>query len=452
MNLESLYLRLPLRLQNLAIGLEGGRVQRRRYGAGFDHIQGEVQSREHLTDVQLEAYRIERLRQHLRIASQTPYWRQRFADHGIDASTSEPFTALSKLPILTKNDVKDQCDKICNPALSPKQLLSVHTSGTTGSGLVFWQTREMEQVTWATWWRYRRWHGLRRGDWCAYFGGRSVVPLPQNTPPFWRRNNPGQQLLFSGYHLSPSTASDYARSLCDSEIGWLHGYPSMLALLATLILELHLSIPKIKIVTVGAENLLAAQEAVIAEAFNAPVVQHYGQAEGVANFSECPMGRIHVDEDYAGVEFVPLDDDPNLFRVVGTNWHNQAFPLLRYDTGDLVELQKEGACNCGRPGRLVKVIDGRREDYLQLNNGAQIGRLDHVFKDMVNVREAQIVQRSDGRIGIRIVRGSRYTHRDEEILLREFRQRVGNEASVTIEYLPHIVRTKSGKLRLVVRE
>lgn len=42
MNLESLYLRLPLPLQNLAIGLEGRRVQRRRYGAGFDHIQGEV--------------------------------------------------------------------------------------------------------------------------------------------------------------------------------------------------------------------------------------------------------------------------------------------------------------------------------------------------------------------------------------------------------------------------
>jgi len=226
----------------------------------------------------------------------------------------------------------------------------------------------------------------------------------------------------------------------------------MLALLAKLILELHLPAPKIKIVTVGAENLLAAQKAVIATAFNAPVVQHYGQAEGVANFSECPMGRIHVDEDYAGVEFVPLDHDPNLFRVVGTNWHNHAFPLLRYDTGDLVELQAGDNCYCGRPGRLVKVIDGRREDYLQLSTGVQIGRLDHVFKDMVNVREAQIAQRSDRQITIRIVRGSRYTLRDEELLLREFRGRIGNEASITIEYVPHITRTKSGKLRLVVRE
>lgn len=452
MNLESLYLRLPLPLQNLAIGFEGRRVQRRRYGAGFDHIQDEVQTREQLTQTQLEAYRAERLRQHLRMASQTSYWQQRFADCGIDCSRSEPFVALSKLPILSKCEVKDQCARIINPTLNPKHLVSVHTSGTTGSGLLFWQTREMEQVTWATWWRYRRWHGLRRGNWCAYFGGRSVVPLVQHSPPFWRRNTPGQQLLFSGYHLSPSTASYYTRALCDSEIRWLHGYPSMLALLASLILELRLPAPEIKIVTVGAENLLAAQKAVIADAFNAPVVQHYGQAEGVANFSECPMGRLHVDEDYAGVEFIPLEGDPSLFRVVGTNWHNHAFPLLRYDTGDLIELEPEGDCSCGRPGRLVKVIDGRREDYLQLSNGVQIGRLDHVFKDMVNVREAQIAQRSDCRITIRIVKGSCYTLGDEELLLREFRKRVGNEANITIEYVPHIARTKSGKLRLVVRE
>ena len=348
--------------------------------------------------------------------------------------------------------MKAHVDEFRNPDLNPRDLLSVHTSGTTGGGLVFPQTREMERVTWATWWRYRQWHGLHQDDWCLYFGGRSVVPLSQQHPPYWRWNHPGRQLIFSGYHLSEKTAPDYAKAIFDAQIGWIHGYPSMLALLASFAIEQDLPLPKIRVVTLGAESLLPSQQSVIAAAFKAPVVEHYGQAEGVANISQCPAGRLHVDEDYAGVEFLPLENIPGLFRVVGTNWHNPAFPLLRYDTGDLVTLDADAPCPCGRLGRLVRTIDGRQEDYVVLPNGARIGRMDHIFKDMVNVREAQIAQQGDGQIVVRIVRGARFTEADERMLLDEFRKRLGRDSKISCQYVDVIPRTKSGKFRLVVKE
>ena len=43
--------------------------------------------------------------------------------------------------------------------------------------------------------------------------------------------------------------------------------------------------------------------------------------------------------------------------------------------------------------------------YVVLPDGTRVGRMDHCFKDMVSVREAQIHQAQLGEITVRIVRG-----------------------------------------------
>ena len=58
------------------------------------------------------------------------------------------------------------------------------TSGTTGSGFNFPETREMEQKQWAVWWRFRKWHGINSSMWCGWFGGRLIASINQKNPPF----------------------------------------------------------------------------------------------------------------------------------------------------------------------------------------------------------------------------------------------------------------------------
>lgn len=326
-----------------------------------------------------------------------------------------------------------------------------HTSGTTGGGLRFATTLQAVQEQWAIWWRYRRWHGIEIDTWCGYFGGRSVVPLSQIRPPFWRYNHPGKQILFSAYHMSQTNLGAYVDELRRRRPPWLHGYPSLLALLAAYVLEKGTDLDyKVRWVTVGAENLLPQQADLIQRAFGVRPKQHYGMAEAVANISGCEYGMLHVDEDLAAVEFLPNPDGPG-FKVIGTNFTNLATPLLRYDTEDIATLNDK-TCPCGRPGRVVASIDGRHEDYVILKNGARLGRMDHIFKDMINIREAQIYQRQAGEITIRVVRGARYTNADEARLLGEARKRVGAGADISIEYVESIERSKTGKLRFVISE
>jgi phenylacetate-CoA ligase len=259
--------------------------------------------------------------------------------------------------------------------------------------------------------------------------------------------------MFSAYHLKDETAADYVSEIIARKIPWLHGYPSTLSLLAKFKLDQRLpDCPHLKIITTGAENLLPHQKTLMEKAFGVPVRQHYGQAEGVANISECEQGRLHVDEDFSYVEFIPITGEDNLFRIIGTNWANEAFPLLRYDTGDIAVLD-DGECSCGRPGRIVRRIDGRQEDFVILPSGARVGRLDHIFKDMPRIREAQILQLKDGSVRLRIVPDQDYDRtRDEGRLLEEARMRLGKELDLSVEYLEKLPRTASGKLRFVISE
>ena len=126
----------------------------------------------------------------------------------------------------------------------------------------------------AVWWRYRDWHGLERGVWSGHFGARSVVPTSQNAPPYWRYDRPGRRVLFSGYHMSEPRLAAYIDELRKRRLPWLHGFPSTLALLAAHVVEHGVDLGyDIRWVTVGGENLLAAQEDVMTRAFGVRPVQ-----------------------------------------------------------------------------------------------------------------------------------------------------------------------------------
>jgi phenylacetate-CoA ligase len=318
-------------------------------------------------------------------------------------------------------------------------------------GLRFPLTKDAIQQQWATWWRFRRWHGIDRGEWCGYFGGNPIVPVQRGHAPYWRYNTAGRQVMFGGSHLSAHSWRGYVAELNARRLRWLHGYPSLLALLASYLVEHRVSLDyDVRWVTTSAENLLPAQADVIERAFGVRPKQHYGMAEGAANASECPKGRLHVDEDFAFMEFVPVDHGTG-FRVVGTNVTNRAFPLIRYDVGDIAQVSSR-TCDCGRPGRIIDRIDGRREDYVVLPSGALVGRLDHLFKDQVRVREAQIYQPDSTRVVLRLVTASDFTKRDEEALLTSARIWLGTDLRIETERVESLPRTSAGKLRFVVSE
>jgi phenylacetate-coenzyme A ligase PaaK-like adenylate-forming protein len=452
-DLEAVYRRLPIPLQHVGCSLVGWRTERTRYAHAFQRILEDAVVRTYWSAGQLEAFRDRRLIAHVRHAVRTSsFYGGRFCDAGLVPTEVRSMADLASLPILTKAEAQELAAELSSSVTPTGETRMAHTSGTTGGALRFRVTMAAIREQWAIWWRYRSWHGIRKGTWCALLAGRSVVPATQTGPPFWRVNYPGRQVLFSGYHMSPQNLSTYVRELRRRRPSWLHGYPSLLALVASHLLESGADLGyDVRWVTTGAENVLPQQAAVIERALGVRPIQHYGLAEGAANISQCELGSLHVDEDFSAVEFIPLGQD-GLHKIVGTNFTNPATPLLRYDTQDLAVLRDGASCECGRAGRIVERVDGRLEDYVILRNGVRVGRMDHVFKDMVNVREAQIHQARRGEITLRVVRGEAYGGDDEQVLLRETVKRVGAETKIAIEYWDALPRSPTGKLRFVLSD
>jgi phenylacetate-CoA ligase len=393
----------------------------------------------------------QRLSRTLKLAQEhVPFYRRLFRELGVDASDIRTEQDLAGLPRLQRTEVQQHLRDFYIDGWSGLPHSMVKTSGTTGTGLVFPMTLRAEQEQWAVWWRYRGRFGIDRNTWYAHFYGRGVVPVEQSRPPFWRINQPGRQILFSGYHMKDDFMGAYVDELNRRRPPWIQGYPSLLSLLAGYMIERGLTLDYQPFaVTLGAESLLPQQKVLIEKAFGGACRQHYGTTEAVGNISECEAGRLHVDEDFGCLEFLPNGD--GTFRVVATGYANDAFVLVRYELGDDVSLPAVGsACSCGRSGRIVEKIDGRIEDYVVTPGGVRIGRLDHIFKDMISVREAQIFQADPGAVEIRVVPAAEYSDADEKQIIQATRQRLGPEIEICIKRVSILERSRTGKLRFVI--
>ncbi len=445
---EKYYLSLPGFLQRMVVDLRGRVLRGSRYSAGFLAALSRAESRADWSVDRVREYAGRRLAEHLKFARHCPYWQKVFLERSVNADASDPFHELSKLPVLTKDTVRANLADIACPLFSAAGLLAVSTSGTTGAGLAFPETKESEWERWAVWWRYRLCLGIGPEDLCAHFGGKPIIPLGNDAAPYWRNSRHTGQVLFSSYHLNLRTVRAYVAEMSRSGVTWVHGYPSVLALFAGLMIEAGVAAPdRVRLVTTGAENLAEWQRELIGQAFGVPVRQHYGLAESTANFSETAEGRMYVDEDFAGVEFVGAG---NSLAIVGTNWHNHAFPLFRYDSGDLCSASCAASPPAAMLSRRVETIDGRAEDYLVLRDGTHVGRLDQIFKDQPRIREAQIRQSRPGAARFHVVTMAGYDAADERRLRASIDLHIGVKCDHSIVYEKTLPRTPQGKLRLVV--
>lgn len=439
MSLESIYDKSPIWIQNIMCSVKGALIKRRRYGKRFYEELHKLEAGEYDQREELYAFLLQ--------AKELPAYQGLIGE----VTKENVYDIVHGLPIIDKAYVKSHIEELKNHACVEPQFM-MRTSGTTGGGLVFPYTVRMENKHWGVWWRYRRALGIDLDTWCGWFGGKRIIDPNNRKAPFWRVNKPGRQVMFSSMHLTSETVGCYHKEINKRKLTWLHGYPSHIAKFAALALDKDLEpIQCVKFVTTGAENLVGNQILLMQKMFpNALIRQHYGLMEGVANISQNNEGEWFVDDDFAYVEFIPVSDEtPNVCRIIGTGFSNPAFPLIRYDTGDLatIEWTEEGKAH-------VLSIDGRSSNVLKGPEGFEINeaRLSIVLHDFNNIVEAQFVQHSLTDIDLLIVRNSKYGKQDEKQLLSNIAECFDKRMKINIRYVKEVEKTRSGKLKLVVSE
>ena len=429
----------PVWAQNLMCSVKGALIKQRRYGKQFYEELRKLEARMYDQRRELYAF-LTQARELLAYKNQIR-----------EITMENVYDVLHDMPIIDKAFVKSHIEDLTNKTCT-EPLFLMRTSGTTGGGLVFPYTVRMENKHWGVWWRYRRALGIDLDTWCGWFGGKRIIDPNNHKPPFWRINRPGRQVMFSSMHMTSETVGFYHKEIDQRRLSWLHGYPSHIAKFAALALDKGLEpLLNVKFVTTGAENLLGNQMSLMQKMFpNAMIRQHYGLMEGVANISQNKEGEWAVDDDFAYVEFIPVSKDtPSVCRIIGTGFSNQAFPLIRYDTGDIATIERQ-------PDGSIKVIsiEGRSSNVLKGPDGFEINeaRLSIVLHDFNNIIEAQFHQHSLTDIDLLVVRNSKFNENDERLLQSNIAECFDKRMIVNIKYVDDIPKTKSGKLKLVVTE
>jgi phenylacetate-CoA ligase len=301
-------------------------------------------------------------------------------------------------------------------------------------------------------WRLRRLSGVGFRDPHLSFGGQMIVPFRQRRPPFWRTNRYGGQTLFSLYHMSPENLPAYLDAIHDSPARYAQGYPSSMHLLGTAMLAAGRPLPpgRLAAVFTSSESLLAFQRETIERAFGAPVRDRYGTSEFAVSMTACPENRLHVDMEFCIVEVEKTEETDEYVRgpLLVTGLGNDACAFLRYRIGD-VGTRLKRPCACGRPGDVYADVDGRIEDYVVTPDGRRVGRLDHIFKELPDVAEAQILQETQEAIDVLVVPRTRWKADSERSLLKEIRSRLGEEIGVNVRQVDAIPREANGKFRAV---
>ena len=382
-----------------------------------------------------------------------PYYRKLFDEIGFGPDRVTSIEDLARLPFLTKQNIRSHLDELKGKGA---RLVRSNTGGSSGEPLVFFMGRERVSHDVAAKWRATRWWGVDIGDPEIVLWGSPIELGAQDRIRGWRDRLLRTRLL-SAFEMSPEGLDDYVEAIARVRPRMLFGYPSALALVAERARSRGRSMSRlgIQVAFVTAERLYDHQRDLIEGTFGCRTANGYGGRDAGFVAHECPVGGMHVTTEDVVVEIVDRDGNTQtpgeVGEVVVTHLATQDFPFIRYRTGDVAVLD-DTLCRCGRGLPLLKELQGRATDFVVAADGTVMHGLAliYVIRDVLGVENFQIIQEDLQHVRVKLVTRPEFEETALEKIRKGIAGRLGPAVHVTLERVPRISSTSSGKYRYVM--
>lgn len=401
---------------------------------------------------ELESLQLKLLKELITHAYETvPFYRNIMNEAGFDPSGICSLEDIQRFPILSKEDIRAAGDTIYSTKYPSLLTRTAYTGGTTGLRLPLMRDIGSIGNEHAFVRRLFTWAGLRESDPCAFLIARKVCPQNQKEPHPYAYDAMLKELTLSVFHVSASNARVFIEALRRYRIKALIGYPSAISTLARYSLFENDSI-QLKAVLTTSETLEPSRKEIISKAFGCRVFDYYGGGERVCYIHTCSEGRYHLVAEYGLTEFMDIPGQPGVKKIIATGFWNWAMPLIRYDTGDIVQLSDSG-CTCGRHYPCIERIIGRQGQSIITPSGREIGPtaleaiMENILFDMkgLPVAEAQMVQEDAMKLVLEYVPLEQFKHNDEKAIAELIQKYFPDDFQIQARAVKQIQRTVSGK-------
>lgn len=389
------------------------------------------------TPSEIVAWQNDRLRELVEDAYRySPYYHRLFDSLSLTPADIQSVRDLEKIPPLTKDIIREHFDEI---ALRGKK--GIHSYKSSSGGSTGNPTRYIKDTN--SWgfinaFSIQMWRqvGYHYGDKFLALGSRSLMPTQKRSVRhslFYRMKG---KVAVNAMNMTPEVAEKCLRLIRDKSIHFIYGYASSLFLLARYLEDRHLeSTVEIRACIPTSEVLTDLYRATLERVFRCPVLDMYGAHDG-GMIAYSTDGRFKVGYNC----IVQTEDASGASPAYLTDLMNNAFPFIRYQLGD--ELELGAGYNDFFNGEVLDRVVGRTSDVIRLDNGHVLtGPGFTVLFGELPVKGYRVYKSGPLEITVEVVKEDGYRESDEQLIRATMHKHAGEDCEIRILY-PEKIRTR----------
>ena len=263
--------------------------------------------------------------------------------------------------------------------------------------------------------------------------------------------------------MGENKLKELCQMIIDNQALCLRGYASSFDLLAKYVKDHPMTFPSLKICIAGSEALHDDVRANVKETLGCEIISQYANEEcGILAQERVPTcdtdNVMYLNYASYFFELLKMDSDEpaeygELGRIVITDLHNHAFPIIRYDNGDVGVMGEPDEYSHGYP--VLKKLYGRRFDvcYTVDNEPFSPMTIGRTLKHFDQIAQWQFIQKGQKEYLLKIVMRNSDSAKDYLApVIPELKATLGESAVINIEQVNEIPVLASGKRKPVVNE
>ena len=389
-----------------------------------------------------------------------PYYASIIQEKG-DSYRKDPFEYLRTFPILTKEVIREQFDRLKSADLDKRHWCYNTSGGSTGEPARFIQDWDFNARAGATTLLYSKLIGKEIGDLHVLLWGsmRDVKGCTEG----WRApivNRLTNTHILSAFQMKPEVMREYIAYINARRPRLIEAYAESLYVLARFAEKEALEVMPPGAIITTATMLFPYMRQQIEKVFRCKVYNRYGSREVGDIGCQVPgMDGLWVSPWANYLEIV--DDAGNLLpdgtrgAILITSLTNRAMPIVRYKIGDLGILAPAKPQGNVHPGQVLEDVLGRITDLFQTKDGTEIPGYYFImllfFKTWI--REYQVVQKDYEHFIFKIIpSGEEIPQSDLDEIVSRTKHMFGENCKVEIEFVNEIQPCTSGKFRYTISE
>lgn len=389
----------------------------------------------------------------------TEYYREVWDNNSYDWHTFRK-EGFSNYPILTKQDIEENRQRMYSNIVDRKDCDYSHTGGSSGTPTLFLRDKECTAARMGRQWGILESCGYSPGEKRALIWGAHQDLSSKNERRTYRhdlRKYASADEILCCTIVSDLDLYDYYKRLHKFRASILYGYPSAMVQFADFIRKKNLRPIKFDKIISTAERLAIDQRLTLSQEFCGEVYNLYCTREhGCIGFECNKHNGFHIDTGSVYLEII-ADDGKNaqvgeIGNIVTTDLLNKAMPFIRYNIGDRGSLSIV-PCECGCRFPLLSRLEGRVSDLIYRTDGSEISgvMLIDLFIDEPLITKFQIVQHTLKKIEIIMVVKDGFNEDCKHRIIGRMRTYLTEDVEISISLVDEIPRNPlSGKHQEVI--